>query len=56
MPTEMLFPLTLGWNVENKNYMVTNEGRIITKITNDTSTIFSSHSQFDVNHVIEFKV
>lgn len=44
-----------SWEVTNKNYMITNEGKIAAKITDELSTIFSQGTQFDAEHVIEFK-
>lgn len=43
------------WEDCNNNYMVTNNGAIAAKITNDASTLFSKGPQFDTFHIIEFK-
>lgn len=45
-----------GWELDNKNYMITNNGKIATKVTDTMSTLFSQGPQFDANHIIEFKV
>lgn len=45
-----------GWDLDNKDYMITNNGKIAAKVTNTLSTLFSQGPQFDANHIIEFKV
>lgn len=45
-----------GWELNNKDYMITNNGKIAAKVTDTTSTLFSRGPQFDANHIIEFKV
>jgi len=48
--------MVTGWELDNKNYMITNNGKIAAKVTNTISTLFSQGPQFDENHIIEFKV
>lgn len=36
--------------------MITNNGKMATKLTDTISTLFSHGPQFDANHIIEFKV
>lgn len=45
-----------GWELDNKDYMISNNGKIATKVTDTISTLFSQGPQFDANHIIEFKV
>lgn len=45
-----------GWEIDNKNYVITNNGRVAAKLTDTISTLFSQGPQFDTNHIIEFKV
>jgi len=47
--------LITGWQLDNKNYVITNS-KIATKVTDTISTLFSQSPQFDANHIIEFKV
>ncbi|XP_011140601.1 uncharacterized protein LOC105183880 [Harpegnathos saltator] len=44
-----------GWELDNKDYVITNNGMIAAKLTDTISTLFSRGPQFDANHVIEFK-
>jgi hypothetical protein len=45
-----------GWESDNKDYMITNNGKIAAKFTDTISTLFSQGPQFNANHIIEFKV
>lgn len=45
-----------GWELDNQDYVITNNGKVAAKVTNTTSTLFSQGPQFDANHIIEFKV
>ncbi|XP_025074958.1 uncharacterized protein LOC105430647 [Pogonomyrmex barbatus] len=44
-----------SWELNNKDYLITNNGKIAAKVTDAISTLFSQDSQFDANHIIEFK-
>ncbi|XP_070163260.1 putative leucine-rich repeat-containing protein DDB_G0290503 [Polyergus mexicanus] len=44
-----------SWELDNKHYMITNNGKTAAKLTDTTSTLFSHGPQFDANHIIEFK-
>ncbi|KAJ9580193.1 hypothetical protein L9F63_004136, partial [Diploptera punctata] len=44
------------WDLENPNYMITNENKIATKTSADQSVLFSSAAQFGPGHSIEFTV
>lgn len=51
-----LLTLFLGWDSSNSDYLITNSGRIATKVTQNISTLLSRGAQFSVDHIIEFKV
>ncbi|XP_050448748.1 uncharacterized protein LOC126850110 isoform X1 [Cataglyphis hispanica] len=44
-----------SWELDNKHYMITNNGKTAAKLTDTISTLFSHGPQFDANHIIEFK-
>ncbi|XP_046469005.1 cytokine receptor-like factor 3 [Neodiprion pinetum] len=44
-----------SWDMNNADYLVTNSGRIATKITRNLSTLLSRSAQFGTDHIIEFK-
>ncbi|XP_032685028.1 uncharacterized protein LOC116850631 [Odontomachus brunneus] len=44
-----------SWGLDNKDYVITNNGKVAAKLTNITSTLFSHGPQFDANYIIEFK-
>jgi len=48
--------LFIDWELDNKDYVITNNGKIAAKLTDAISTLFSAGPQFDANHIIEFKV
>ncbi|XP_015590695.1 uncharacterized protein LOC107265605 isoform X2 [Cephus cinctus] len=44
-----------SWVIDNKNYMITNSGKIAAKITDQINTLLSDGPQFNTDHIIEFK-
>ncbi|XP_066595803.1 cytokine receptor-like factor 3 [Prorops nasuta] len=42
-----------SWESSNENYLITSNGRIATKVTDNLSTLFSQGPQFDSNYTIE---
>lgn len=44
-----------SWELDNTDYVITNDGKIAAKLTNALSTLFSHGAQFEANHIIEFK-
>ncbi|XP_048510503.1 uncharacterized protein LOC105694071 [Athalia rosae] len=44
-----------SWDTENADYLITNNGRIATKVTKNMSTLLSQSPQFSADHIIEFK-
>ena len=53
---KILTEIILGWQIDNRNYQVTNDNKISTKVTSDPSILYSSGAQFGPGHSIEFTV
>jgi hypothetical protein len=56
MCANLLTEIISGWQIDNRNYQVTNDNKISTKVTSDPSILYSSGAQFGPGHSIEFTV